>query len=546
MPRNRREPGLPATPSAFDEGVERMSAPEAALRYVSLIEKYRSLVHKYRAEGEGRHSVYKLALWALRNRTSGLALVHDDRATVLNDRMREMEQTGSQGSWISEPPDGRRRYSRLRDLVIAESRALQRRGGPSAVQRFGWAGGSPERYLEVYLDRAEGPGLEGTFALVHDVTEQVRIEREHQAVRAKLQQHDRLHVLGLLASSIAHDFNNSFFAIRLQLESLIHTAENATQRTRLQELLELLHGEAGRIRSLQDLARQRRELPAEAIDLVPVIRDAARLVEPHLAQGHKRVALRIRAPRSVLVQAHAGEVRDAVLNLLINASDAIAERGEVRVALGTRAGVVRLVVDDTGSGIDKQHLPRIFDPFFTTKAGRGTGQGLATLPGMMARLGGSVVARNRSPRGASFVLTFPRTSAPVAPPLSLPPARLTRPCAVLVVEDDARVRASLERTLARHRLVAVASAEKALAVLRRKQPFDVVICDLDLPGMDGWELASTLVIAKPRLPVVIVSGLGATISAEVLRPPNVRRVLTKPVGVAELEGAIAEAVGSGV
>jgi len=225
------------------------------------------------------------------------------------------------------------------------------------------------------------------------------------------------------------------------------------------------------------------------------------------------------------VQLDRGHAEQIVMNLAVNARDAMPHGGVISietsnvvhaapVAVSTGAPLppgayVRLVVRDAGEGMDAETRAHAFEPFFTTKTGgRGTGLGLATVHGIVARAGGGILLESEVGLGTTFTIHLPRSSQAAAPSLALedvPGGAET----VLLVEDERAVRASARRMLERrgYRVVTARHGGDALALLRKGEPpIDVVVTDLRMPELDGAALLDALDAEMPRLPVVVVSG----------------------------------------
>jgi CheY-like chemotaxis protein len=234
------------------------------------------------------------------------------------------------------------------------------------------------------------------------------------------------------------------------------------------------------------------------------------------------------------------------LNLLLNARDAMPDGGRIRIG-ARRAGTWAVVtVADEGHGIPQDALARVFEPFFTTKGDRGSGLGLSIAAGVMRRLGGTISAGNGDPRGAVITLQFPLASAaaaePAAPPASAEAPR--RPARVLLVDDDADnlevTRIVLEEM--GHQVAAAPGGAEALARVIDGDRFDVVLCDLGMPGLTGWDVAEQLRDVVPALPIYLVTGWSEQIPAEEPRRARVSGILPKPLDVDQLAAVIARVV----
>jgi CheY-like chemotaxis protein len=204
---------------------------------------------------------------------------------------------------------------------------------------------------------------------------------------------------------------------------------------------------------------------------------------------------------------------------------------------------VEVVVSDTGVGIPAAVRDKIFDPFFTTKGPQGTGLGLSMTYGIVSRHGGSVTVESEEGRGSTFRLSFP--SAATVEPLAVPPRRSTtgpvRSLRCLVVDDEEPVRAMLADAVesAGHRATKAEGGGEAIARFRA-EPFDVVLTDLAMPRVSGWQVARAVKQIAPRVPVFLITGFGVELSPEERRVHGVDVVLVKPLQIHEILDALAD------
>jgi CheY-like chemotaxis protein len=230
-----------------------------------------------------------------------------------------------------------------------------------------------------------------------------------------------------------------------------------------------------------------------------------------------------------------------IVNLLLNARDAMPLGGTIRIVAEQQPNRVVLKVLDEGVGIPLEDLSKIFDPFFTTKGKRGTGLGLSMARGVLARLGGDIVAENRPERGACFTLSFPvamqpRRSLPSRPPSAPPPGRR-----ILLIDDDAD---NLEATrmameLAGQHVDIAHNGRDALDRLRKGTRYDLVLCDLGMPDMNGWRVAREVQVVAPGTTVYMLTGWAQQIALDDPRRRWVKGVLEKPMTLESLRDLLA-------
>ena len=380
-------------------------------------------------------------------------------------------------------------------------------------------------------------------------------ETEHRNTEANLRHAQKMEAVGQLTGGIAHDFNNLLTVILGSLALLRkHLPDDNPRAGGL--LDNAVQGaERGAALTQRLLAFGRRQpLRPVVVDLATLVPDMSALLRSSLGVG-VQVAMRF-PPGLAPVQVDANQLELALLNLLVNARDALPDGGEVSIyareesarraaaeGLAARAYIV-LSVADSGEGMDEATLGRAMEPFFTTKGiGKGSGLGLAMVHGFAAQSGGRLVLDSRPGAGTVAELWLPRADAAAATPgagpdgADLPPPGPARRCSILVVDDDPLVLASTSSMLEDlgHTAVAVASGQEALERLDQMAGCDLVITDYAMPGMTGLQLASELGRRQPHLPIVVATGYAELPAAEM--DGLVR--LAKPFGQEALTRAIA-------
>jgi two-component system cell cycle sensor histidine kinase/response regulator CckA len=355
------------------------------------------------------------------------------------------------------------------------------------------------------LRDAEGK-LYGVCTISTDITERRRSAEERAELEARLVQAQRLESVGQLAGGVAHDFNN--------LLSVILTCVGFAQRELPQdhpvrEDVEEIGRAADRAAALtrQLLMFSRREVVTpQVVDVAALVRDLERLLNRTLSE---RVALRISCgPDVVPVLIDPAQLEQVLVNLAVNARDAMPEGGTLSIAVGGTPGGVRITVADDGAGMPAAVRERAFEPFFTTKeAGEGTGLGLATVHGVVTDAGGTVDIDSEIGHGTVVTIFLPAAEEGIvaAEEPSPGPEAAAGGASVLVVEDQDPVRRQACRILEDHGYAVrdAASADQALATW---EPVDVLITDVVMPGMGGQQLAEAARERAPGLRIVYMSG----------------------------------------
>lgn len=346
----------------------------------------------------------------------------------------------------------------------------------------------------------------------------------------------KMEVIGRLASGVAHDFNNLLMVIGATTESL-RLAEGDDERAELIEELDEATSRATLMtRHLVALGQPHGRAPL-VLDLAAVVRTFSSLLPRLLGPS---VAISTDATQPAWVLATEAGLEQVLLNLAVNAREAMPTGGRLTLTVSVQDDVV-LTVQDSGVGMDEETRARIFVPFFTTKAS-GTGLGLATVADRVHQFGGTIEVTSAPGAGAAFTLRLPRQAAPSnAPSLGLPAPRVAlRAARLLVVDDDPRVRRSLTRALEDDGfdVVAVSNGVEALRLLEGPHAFACVVSDVAMPLMDGEALAARLRVLAPSLPVVLISGHAAAPAAEAGRV-----FVEKPFSRESLLAAIEVAIG---
>jgi len=396
-------------------------------------------------------------------------------------------------------------------------------------------------------------GVRCSISIVRDVTDRQRLEEQ-------LRQAQKMEAVGQLAGGVAHDFNNILTVIQAHT-SLLREDQRlpAEVQDSLREIAQSAHFAASLTRQLLLFSRKQVLQPGR-VALSEVVARMAQMLKRIIGET---VVLEFSAPPDVPdIQADAGMVEQVLLNLVVNARDAMPRGGRITIAtrvVTADADYVRRVpqartgrfvglgVRDTGEGIAPEILSRIFDPFFTTKEeGKGTGLGLATVYGIIEQHGGWIEVESQPGAGAQFVAWFPARERPVAAASrnSKPPMEARPGETILVVEDKDDVRAVMRAVLARYgyRVVLAADGEEALVRwAEHEDEIALLITDVVMPGrLTGRDLAAQLRAARPVLKVIYCSGYDAEILDSSALDRSGTRFLAKPFDVARLAKMVRE------
>jgi PAS domain S-box-containing protein len=390
----------------------------------------------------------------------------------------------------------------------------------------------------------------GAFQFAIDVTERVRDQAKLVQAQAALLQSQKLEAMGQLTGGVAHDFNNLLTPIVGSLDML---RRRGIGGPREQRLIDGAYQSAGRATTLVHrlLAFARRQpLQSVAVDVGALIGEMADLVAGAIGP---QVDLLVEVADDLpSAKADPHQLEMAILNLSVNARDAVNGVGTIRIA-ATRAAVaagqvpplaagsyIRISVADNGKGMDEATRARAIEPFFSTKGvGKGTGLGLSMAHGLASQLGGALTIESAPGLGTEVSMWLPETPHPAQAPEDAQrvPGALPRPCAALLVDDEEYIRLSTADMLSElgFSVHEAASAEAALRAIDAGLQPDILVTDHLMPGMTGVELAHAVKGRRPAMKVLIVSGFAEGDGID----PSLPR-LTKPFVQSDLAIALAD------
>jgi PAS domain S-box-containing protein len=389
-------------------------------------------------------------------------------------------------------------------------------------------------------------------AVVTDITEQRR-----RGIQSR--QSQKMEALAELAGGVSHDFNNLLMAIMSYGQRALESASNPSQRRDIEEIVKAATRAAAVSRRLLAFSR-RQMVESDALDLNLVIADLDSTLRQVAGQDIELTTSL--AAIDAYVRADRSQLQDVVMDLVSNARDACSPRGHVRLVTdtveadesiarkvpGLRPGAyVTLSIVDTGSGMDEATKSHIFEPFFTTKPrDRGTGLGLATVYGIVNRVGGAIEVESEIGRGSTFTVYLPREKA--APPLaeqSVGPVPATREQTVLLVEDEQALREVVRMMLERagYRVVEAATPEEAINRFSAMESVDLLLADVIMPGMSGFDLFQKLVERRPSLRVLFMSGYTGYARLDPIIALKGAALLEKPFSSETLARKVREVLG---
>jgi PAS domain S-box-containing protein len=378
---------------------------------------------------------------------------------------------------------------------------------------------------EIALSVSTSEGGPAIIAVVRDITERKRAEAVLEQRNEELRQAQKMEALGRLAGGVAHDFNNLLTAMRGYGEILKDALTGDEKRSGYAaQILRAADSAAALTRQLLAVSR-RQKLAPETLALDRIVRSMEQILRRVI--GEDVTLASASEPALGLVRADPGQIEQVLMNLAVNARDAMPGGGQIHITLsnvvvddsagrahdGLAAGAyVQLAVVDTGCGMDEDTARHIFEPFFTTKGvGQGTGLGLSTVYGIVQQSGGRVEVDTAPGQGTTFRVLLPCVDAEETTVEAQPIARRAGAASetVLLVEDDARVRGFVSNVLERqgYRVLEADGAPAALDVLsQHPAAIHLLLTDVVMPGMNGRELAERVTGVRPSTRVLFMSG----------------------------------------
>ena len=416
---------------------------------------------------------------------------------------------------------------------------------------------------ELEREIAERKRAEADIRLMNDRLEERVAERTRELEKANstlrqtqlaIMQHERLRALGQMASGIAHDINNALSPAVLNCRALLERRVGVEGE--LREFLTDIH------RSVEDVmhtvtrmtefyrAREPQFVPAP-VPINRILEQVVDLTRPrwHDMAQEQGIVIDLEkqvAPDLPSILGVESEIRHALMNLILNAVDAMPEGGKLALRVSSAPRSVIVEVRDTGTGMTDEVRGKCLEPFFTTKGQRGTGLGLAMVYGMVQRHEAEIEIDSAPGKGTTMRLTFPAcaTEGLVGQRTAVPsPVHSAR---ILVVDDDKRVSKSLRKVLEAdgHRVTVAdggqAGIDTFLAATGSGEAFSMVISDLGMPHIDGRRVAAAVKAASPKTPIVLLTGWGYSMRENGDLPSHVDHLLSKPPDVNELRLAISK------
>ncbi len=378
----------------------------------------------------------------------------------------------------------------------------------------------------------------GYLMVINDVT-------KRNALTERILQAEKLVALGTMAGGVAHDFNNLLMAILGHIQLLVPQVEDTDIVRRLRNIEKAVFDGSHIIRRLQKFTERERDagLTLVPVDVGEAVRDVVELTRPRWKNAMEKLGRTIKFETDLqpgcIAPIHGSDLREVLTNLVFNAIEAMPQGGVIKLSCRAHQGNILLEVTDSGIGMSREVVSKIFDPFFTTKGVGNSGLGLSVCWSLIVRHGGDIQVKSLPGKGTTFFITLPRIEPQKGGKRSSQEVGAAESRKILVVDDDEEILSILRDMiqLKGHR-VHVASEGSAALELIQKEDFDLVLTDLGMPVISGWEIARCVKEKDRRTPVVLVTGWGTQYEEEDLSARGVDLVLSKPLSWDKLLEAV--------
>lgn len=386
----------------------------------------------------------------------------------------------------------------------------------------------------------DSQGNANHIAFLKDITEKRKLEEQ-------LLQTERLKAIGEMASGVAHDFNNALAIILGNTQLLLLSAKEQEQVETLKIIEKVAKDSAQTVRRLQEFTRNKVEQDLSPIDIQAVLRDAIEITRPKWKDAVQEQGIFIdivtdfeKVPQAV---GNLSELREVITNLIFNAVEAMPEGGRIVLKTFVRAEKVCIQVIDQGVGMTDEVRKKVFEPFFTTKPFTHTGLGLSMAYGIIKRFGGDIEVESEPGRGTVFTIFLKPETAVEKPEESPPRMTSGREAKILVIDDEPHVREVLARGLSafNHQVIEAPSGEQGLKLFQQEN-FDLVLTDLGMPSLSGWEVCKTIKKVSPKTPVGMITGWGMELDEAKKKESGVDFVISKPFDLNKILHIVSESL----
>jgi PAS domain S-box-containing protein len=401
-----------------------------------------------------------------------------------------------------------------------------------------------KRYVEssVSLQKDSSGKPIGFRGITRDITEKKRMEEQ-------LLQSEKLRAVGEMASGVAHDFNNALAAILGNTQLLLYTAKDESLRESLKVIEKVTRDSAQTVKRLQDFTRRGVHQELFQIDVNSIIKDSIEITKPKWKDEVQGRGIHIEMVSNFeeipAATGSSSELREVITNMIFNAIEAMPEGGKIEIRTFQRKSNVFIQISDSGIGMTEEVKKKVFEPFFTTKPFSNTGLGLSMSYGIINRFGGEMEVESKVGHGTTFTIILPvglegKEGVDVSPII-----KKGREARILVIDDEEAVRSVLSRILSQvnHQVTVAKNGEEGIRLFKEGE-FDIVLTDLGMPGMSGWEVGRAIKEMSPHTPVGMITGWGAEVDQSKIEENGIDFVIPKPFQFDQILKVVDETIAS--
>ena len=376
----------------------------------------------------------------------------------------------------------------------------------------------------------------GGILFIHDLSDQLR--DSEQKVRE-----EKLKALGSMAAGIAHDFNNLLMAILGNVELLLLQLKGTPYERHLRNIELCVNDGAKTIQRIQAFVKGRQKTPIskKAISVSEVIKEAIQFTKPLWKDDCQKrgiyISITTEFANNITANISEYELREVLVNLLINAVEAMPDGGKIHIKTYKKDSKAVIEITDTGIGMDEETMSHIFDPYFSTKETGSSGLGLSIVYGLISNVGGEIEVTSQKGLGTTFYIYLPSTTEVSKPSIETTKKeeKPSKALKILVVDDELQIVELLKIMLENlgNKVLTCTEPEEALSILE-KDKFDLILTDLGMPKISGWDLAAFVKEKNIPTKVVLMTGWGHTYKDEDLNKKGIDALLSKPFKLKDL------------
>lgn len=397
--------------------------------------------------------------------------------------------------------------------------------------------------VEVFSDITRRRQIEDTNIGMY--MQMISAYKELKSAQEKLVQSEKLRAIGEISSGVAHDFNNSLAIILGNVQLLLGSINDPKMNSRLEAIEQAALDSAETVRRIREFTKIHPDEPFSPIDLNLIISKVVEMLEPNCKEFmHSRdcqLDVVTNLQPGVFATGNASEIREVITNILLNAVQAMPNGGTITISTGWDESQVWVKVVDTGIGMSDEVIRRAFDPFFTTKGVEGTGLGLSVTYGIIKQHNGRIDIQSHLNQGSVVSIFLPGAFVTIIDDydVSVSSQNDTNSLSILIVDDEQKFSEVLSDMLSAHgHIVKIANRGTAAIQIFSEESFDLVITDLGMPEMSGWQVAKKVKDIKPDTPVILLTGWGTRVDEEMLVESGIDLVVSKPVKMADITSII--------